>query len=184
MKHQEEDSLLALQVKIERWVKKNRTKLVITAGVIVVWLASFAIWNVIEENRLTKANEALNALIIDPQNESAKAELQAKSPELYDLFLFSKAVRSGDLETLKTLANKATIIGDLASYQVASLQADGAQLASYSQKEGATLKDFAALQEAFLLLQNGKDGTNALAKIGLNSELKSAANALEHYRVR
>lgn len=181
MKRQEEDALLTLQVNLERWFKKHRIKIYATIGVVIAYFAIFAIWNMVENSRINAANVALNTLILDPNNAKAREDLQAKSPDLYDLFLLKEALANSDTETLKQLSNKPSIVGKIATYQLASISGN---FETYSQSQDAMLKDFAALQEGYLLIKEGKDPSVAFGKIAIGSELKPVADTLEHYKVK
>ena len=146
-------------------------------------IGAYAADNYAETQRRAAANGALLALQAAPTNAEAKALLQAKSPELYDLYQLGIAAQNGDTALLTELAQKRSIAGDLASYQLAALGEEAGDFTRFAMRETKILKDFAALEEAFLLLR--KDDYAAaralLAGIELSSELKNSATALEHY---
>lgn len=184
MAHKENDeALLELAFRIERWLKRNRYWLIGAAVVIVVVLAASVADSYVESQRRIAANGALLTLQTDPANAEAQAILQAKSPELYDLYQLGVAAQNGDTALLTQLAQKRTIVGDLASYQLASLGNQASNFTQFAMRETKILKDFAALEEAFLLLQQNDfvAARALLAGIELSSELKNIATALEHY---
>lgn len=181
MKHQEDDALLTLQVRLERWVRQNKIKLISLAGVIATYFVIFGIWNAMENIRIESANEALNRLVLDPTNQEAKAQLEAKSPELYDLYLLHNASKNYELDTLKALSQKQNVVGTLAEYQLSSINGN---FDSFSQKQGTMLKEFSALQEGYLLLKAGKKADSAFGKIALTSDLRRVSDQLEHYKAK
>lgn len=182
---QVQDNLLELRIRLERWFKRNRLWLIAIAGAIVIWLAALAVWGLVENQRVAKANEALGTLMVNPTDETARKTLQAKSPELYDLFLLRQAVEASDRAVLNLLSQKSGLTGELAAYQLAALSSDPVELARYAQREGKLLKEFAQLQEALLLHKKGDHAAAkaGLSRIGVESELKPVAAALEHYGI-
>lgn len=179
------DSLLELRIRLERWAKRNRLWLIALAGALVLWAAALTVWNLAENRRVAQANEALNLLMKNPGDATAKATLENKSPELYDLFLLRQAVNASDRGALTLLSAKPGVIGDLAAYQLAALSGDPVELARYAQREGRLLKEFAQLQEAMLLHQKGDHAAarTGLSRIAIDSQLKPVATALEHYGI-
>ena len=185
-RHEEtQDSLLELRIKLERWAKRNRLWLIGVAGAVVLWLAALGIWSLMENQRVSQANEALNTLMQNPADASAKATLEAKSPELHQLFLLRQAVTHADRAALNLMAQEKGVVGDLAAYQLAALSKDPAELARYAQRESRLLKEFAQLQEAILLHQKGdhEAARTGLSRIAIDSQLKPIATALEHYGI-
>ncbi|MGE4294742.1 MAG: hypothetical protein AB7E49_03480 [Campylobacterales bacterium] len=180
-----QDSLLELRIKLERWVKRNRLWLIGAAGAVLLWLGALGVWSLVENQRIEKANGALNALMQNPADATARATLQVKSPELYDLFLLRQAVVTADRAVLGELALKPGVIGHLAAYQLAALSHDPVELARYAQREGNLLKEFAQLQEALLLHEKGDHASAraGLSRIAIDSQLKPVATALEHYGI-
>ncbi|MDR2905729.1 MAG: hypothetical protein LBU73_07240 [Helicobacteraceae bacterium] len=181
---EQETALFELGVRLERWAKRNKIWLILGAAALVVWGASFAAWNFAEDMRLKAANKAFATLQLDANNSEARRVLEAKSPELYDLFTLKRAAEEKDAETLAALAaKKSSIASDLAAYQSASLAAEADKLGAYEARETKFLKDLALLQEAFLLIK-AKDGARArdiLSKVSPLSEIKPDAESLEHF---
>ncbi|MDR3347692.1 MAG: hypothetical protein LBN32_03665 [Helicobacteraceae bacterium] len=180
-----EDALFELGMRLERLLKKYRVALIAAAIALAAWLIVIAAQSYANEKRLEAANKALNVLLSDPVNEEARQTLQAKSPELYDLFALIEASRSKNTQLLEQIAQKQSIASDLAAYQLASLSEESDRLARFSTRETKMLKEFASLSEAFLLLKKGEFTTARalLDGIDINSELKNIANALSHYGV-
>lgn len=180
---EKDDALLEFGIRCERWIKRNRVALGLIAAALIVWAVAAISWNVTENMRLQAANDAFGALIKDSADIEARSILEVKSPELYDLFLLGEAARANDSAALESLSKKRSIAGDLAAYQLAAISGDSSALGRYIMRENRPLKEFAELQEAYLLLKQGEwqSARARLEQIDLSSELKNAANALEHY---
>ncbi|GHV07647.1 hypothetical protein AGMMS50229_14820 [Campylobacterota bacterium] len=180
-----DDALLEIGFRIERWVKRNRLFLGAAAFVLVALIAGYFINDYAETKRIEAANEALLALQTDPNSGEALASLQAKSPELYELFALREACKNGDTAALAELAKKRTIAADIAAYELASLSAQSADLARFASRETSLLKELASFTEAYLLLQKGEFETakTLLGGIPDSSELKNSATSLSHYGI-
>ncbi|MDR1451889.1 MAG: hypothetical protein LBI57_06125 [Helicobacteraceae bacterium] len=182
---EKDDALLEFGLRFERWAKRNRILLGSIAAALVVWGAAYVGWGIYENVRLQAANSAFEALVKNPADVEALAILQAKSPELYDLFLLGEAANASDVTALELLSQKRTIVADLAAYQLAAISSDPVALGRYAMRESAlrSLKDLAALQEAYLLLKQSEwqSARAQLNRVDISSDLKSLANALEHY---
>ncbi|MDR2151588.1 MAG: hypothetical protein LBO72_02100 [Helicobacteraceae bacterium] len=180
---EKDDALLEFGLRCERWARRNRVALGLIATALAVWAIAAIGWNVSESMRLQAANDAFNALTKDSSNIEARSTLEAKSPELYDLFLLGEAAKAGDRAALESLSQKRSIAADLAAYQLAAISLDSAALSKYAMRETTLLKEFAELQEAYLLLKQGEfqSARARLERVDISSDLKNAANALEHY---
>jgi hypothetical protein len=180
-----EDALLEFGLRFERWVKRNRVLLGAIVAALVIWAIAAVGWNISENMRLSAANDAMEALLADPSNVEARATLQAKSPELYDLFLLGEAAKTNDRAALEQLSQKRSVAADLAAYQLAATSSDPIALGKYAMRETKLLKEFASIQEAYLLLQRGEwqSARVQLESVDVSSDLKEVANALERYGV-
>jgi len=182
-----EEKFFEKAVITERFVKKYKKLIIATVVGVVVFAGGNMAYNIHKQNNITAVNEALATLSKDPKNSDALLKIKSISPELYDVWRYSKAVVAGDLLTLKELENsKAILISDLSTYEEAQNSQDVKALDEYALKQNAIYKDLALIQSAIVLM-NKKEIEKAHAKLAMisqNSALSKIANALLHYGVK
>ena len=181
-----EEQFFEKAVQTERFVKKYKKPLIglITAAILAIGTGSA--YDIYTQNKIDQSNAAFNVLMADPDDQAAQEQLKTLNPKLYDVWSLSKALKSKDQETLRTLqSSKALAVADLAAYELSAIEEDAEGLESYAQKSGALLKDLALIEAAVLLMEKG-DVASAKAKlsmIDINSPLYESAQSLAHYGV-
>ncbi|QOY52945.1 hypothetical protein [Candidatus Sulfurimonas baltica] len=179
-----EEKFFEKAVITERFVKKYKNLMIITVASIILVVGANIAYNANEQSKITAANVALIKLQNDAGDLDALNELKSLSPNLYDVWIFSKAVADKDIETIKKLKNsKALIIDDLVKYELAN---DAVSLNEYASKQDAIFRDLALLQSAVLLLNENKieEAHNKLLKISQESPLSNLAKSLIHYGIK
>jgi hypothetical protein len=179
-----EEQLLESLIRSERFVKKYRAHLFGAVIFTVVAAGAAYFYQYQKERTLLEANIAYMRLEADPADGAAKRLLEQKSPALYRLYLYKKAVREQDMDQLRKLADSDDkIIADLARYHLYLLQNDIDGLKRYK-KEGI-LKDMARLNGAYLLDVGGHyhQAHSLLEEVGGESAAKPYAALLRHYGV-
>jgi hypothetical protein len=174
---------LEIVLKIERFIKKHRSKIYSTIAILIVIFIANIANNVMQESRKSEANSAYLTLLKEPSNSSARTTLQDKNPALLELITLKAAATSGDTATLETLTkSKTPIIASLANYQLLVIKNDTAALESYVLNDKALLKEFAILQLAHRYYENNEaqKAQDLLAQIPFTSMLKNSANSFEH----
>ena len=182
-----EEKFFEKAVMTEKFVKKYKKLMIGSVVVVVLIVAGNIGYNISEQNRISAANETLAALEKNPQDKAAMTTLESLSPVLYDVWRYSQAVVSADVETLEKLKNsKALIINDTSAYEVAQNKADVQALESYAQNQNAIYKDLAQVEAAVLLIDAGKidEAHSKLSMISATSPLAQVAQALKHYGVK
>jgi len=182
-----EEKFFEKAVVTERFIKKYKNLMIGAAVVVAVAVVGNFAYTLKEQNRIESANKAFALLEKNPQDEAAKKELLASSPTLYDAWNYAQAIANANIAELKKLENtKTPIIGDLATYEVASQTADEKMLNSYAAKQDAIYKDLAQIESAVLLMQANKidQAHQKLQMISQNSALYKLAKALLHYGVK
>lgn len=182
-----QEKFLESVIKIETFAKKYKKILIGIAIVIVGAFVVITVADLIKEQNLEDSNKAYLTLLNNPNDKDAEATLKDKNPNLYNLYLFQKAIKDKDENSLKEISGKnIAIVSDLAKYNLASNAKDTTMLATYSASKNAILKDFALLQEAYLLLKDSKvdEAKLKLSMIGFDSPAKNIANFLEHYTIQ
>jgi len=181
-----EEQFFEKAVQTERFVKKYKKPLIglITAAILAIGTGSA--YDIYTQNKIDQSNAAFNVLMADPDDQAAQEQLKTLNPKLYDVWSLSKALKSKDQETLRTLqSSKALAVADLAAYELSAIEEDAEGLESYAQKSGALLKELALIEAAVLLMEKG-DVASAKAKlsmIDINSPLYESAQSLAHYGV-
>ena len=171
----------------ERFVKKYKNVMIGSVALVVILVAANIVYDANKQSKINSANSALLTLQKDKKDSFARSELQALSPVLYDVWVYSQAIVDKDFTTLKELKNsKAFIISDLVSYELAQNTKDIASLVNYSSSQGAIYKDLALVQSAVFLMNESKidEAHQKLVQIGERSSLARVAKALLHYGVK
>jgi len=182
-----EEKFFEKSVITERFIKKYKNIIVGAVVVVIVIIGANIAYNANESSRITAANDVFNELQMNPSNVGDLARLKALSPALHDAFLYSKAIADKNIDTLKKLkSSKSLLIGDLATYESAQNMKDASMLSSYTLKQDAIYKDLARVQNAIILMNDGKtDKAHELLKlISDTSSLNKVVQALLHYGVK
>lgn len=182
-----EEKFFEKAVITEKFVKKYKNVMIASFVVIVLLIVGNITYEVNKNNTKNAANAALLELINDSTNEAELARLESLSPALHDVWLYSQAVVNRDVTTLEALKNsEAAMIGDLASYELATGSKELEKLETYSLKQESIYKDLANVQSAVLLIENGKveEAHQKLSLITVDSPLAQVSKSLMHYGVK
>jgi len=178
-----EEQFLGSIIKAEGFLKKYKNLLIALAVLIIVAALANIFYKSSQEKSFIASNEAYIKLQANPDNKDAQEILKSKNPKLYELFLFSLEIKNQDVSKLESLKSKLTdpVLKDLLAYQEASLSSK--DLNSYSVKQKSLLREFAKIQEAYILLKDGKtkDAAVVLSFISADSPLAKMAQSLKHY---
>lgn len=178
-----EEQFLSGFIKTEKFVKKYKKVFLSALAIIIVSGVGYVAYDYYEQDRIAKANEALNKLMQNPADKASLETLQAKSPKLYEAYSYINTISKGDKENLKTLFSaKNQIVADLSKYHHAVMTSNENELRSYASSNDSMLKDFAN----FLMAQKAIDRNDTkaaaelLSKIPASSNLKEQAVYLDH----
>ena len=182
-----EEKFFEKAVVTEKFVKKYKNAIIGTiAAIIIVALANIA-YDINKQGQIDAANEALAQLEKGPNNVTALSRLESLSPNLHDVWLYSKALADKDTATLEKLKDsKAMLVSDLASYESAVELKSAEKLDDYALRQGAIYKDLANVQSAIILMNEGKvdEAHQKLSLISEQSPLSNIAKSLRHYGVK
>lgn len=188
---QNDEKLLENAFKLERLFKKYKFVLLGVVAVVVLWIAIVVASDYVEEKNAKEISQIYNELLVSPQNTVLRENLKSKAPKLYDAFIYAnlssqKEARIAELEELSQSKNE--LIAQIASYELASLKEDLQALSTIAKnpkKQGDSLKDFAKVQEAYLLLKNNDidKAREVLKGVSSESSLDSIARQMEHYGI-
>ena len=182
-----EEKFFEKTVILERFVKKYKNLMIGVVVLIVVVVISNVIYDSNKQSTIKEANEILTKLNSDTSNESLKTSLEQLSPALYDVWTYSQAISSNDIDKLKSLSTSDTLfVSDLAGYEVASRSNDNSKLLDYSMNQESIYKDLALVQNAILYLdKNEIEKAHAeLRKVSQSSSINSIVLALLHFGVK
>jgi len=182
-----EEKFFEKAVVTEKFVKKYKKPMIGALVAIVLVVGANIAYDMKEKSRIASANEVLVKLQSNPKDKTSLVELKTLSPKLHDAWVLSNSISSNDADSLKSLSNSsATLVQDIASYELAQISNDLKLLEAYSSKEGGVYKDLALVQSAVLLMKNGKidEAHEKLAYISAGSNLSKIVNALLHYGVK
>ncbi|MBN2825086.1 MAG: hypothetical protein JXQ76_07185 [Campylobacterales bacterium] len=174
-----DEKMLEGLLKVEKVYHKHKLKFVALIAIILLAFGGNAIKNSMEEGRLTDANEALLALQQNPDDSAALETLKSKNPPLYELYIYSNAIKDKDKTKLKTLsASSNAMIADLSKYHLATLDHQVGYSKYYN--------ELSKIEEAFVALQKGKDqtATDKLSFIEQNSPFYNLALLLKHQTIK
>jgi len=174
-----EEQFLEGMIKGERFFNRNKKYIIALVVCVALGAAAYALNDWMKERKLHTSNVTYHTLLKDSSNAQALETLKQQNPKLYTMFLFEKALQTGDKETLKTVveSKEDAILADIARYQLAQLE--NTQPAS-----SELFHDMTLLQEGYRLLNENKieEARLKLSQIDVTSPLKQIAKNLEHYQ--
>ena len=179
-----EEKFFEKAVVTEKFVKKYKNVMIGSLVAVVFAVGGNIVYEANKQSQIEAANKALLELDKDAKNSSAALQLQSLSPELYDVWVYSRAIATKDMISLKKLKNSKTlIVNDLANYELAK---DSKSLQEYASKQSSIYRDLALIQSAVLLIDKNEitKAHQELSKIGVSSPLNKIALALLHYGVK
>jgi len=182
-----EEKFFEKAVITEKFVKKYKNMMIASVVVVVLLAGGNIAYDMNKKSKIEGANATLVLLEKDSSDSASLAQLKVLSPNLHDVWLFSKATADKDTAALTQLQNsKALIVSDLVAYELAQNKKDTAALNSYAMKQSSIYKDLAQVQAAVILINSGKieQSHEKLLKITEASSLNRVAKALLHYGVK
>jgi len=182
-----EEKFFEKAVITEKFVKKYKNLMIGSAVALVLVVGGSVAYDMNKQSKIDAANAALSLLQKDSKDSTSLAQLKVLSPNLHDVWLYSKAMADKDVTALAQLQNsKALIVSDLVAYELAQNKKDIAALNSYAMKQSSIYKDLAQVQSAVILINSGKvqQAHDKLSTITESSSLYRVAKALLHYGVK
>ncbi len=173
-----DEKVLEGAFKLEKIYKKHKIKIWASLIVVVLAFGGNAINNYMIQSNLESANSSLLALQQNANDNQALANLKSKNPKLYELFLYSNAVKSKDTKVLGELSNsKNSIIADVSKYHN--------NIISNKIGNSKYYKDLSLIEEAYKFIESN-DNQKALNKLSFiepNSSLYNLAIVLKHQTI-
>jgi len=183
----QEEKLFESAVRTERFVKKYKMPLLSVIFAVVVVIIGNTLYQANLAETISKSNAAYLTLLASPDDAEASTVLKETNPSLYDAWQLKLALAGQDEAKLEALKSSSSdVVSDLATYELAALKKDKAALKDYALNQDAILKDLAILNEAVLLMQEGKtaEAKERLSLIDEDSSFKKMVALLQHYGVK
>ena len=182
-----EEQFFEQAVRTERFVKKYKKPLIALVAAVGLAVVGTMAFDAYTASKRTAANDAYLTLQTDPENAQAKATLRADAPLLYDAWRMATALKAQDVKTLQGLASSpAAEVADISAYEAAAIAKNRKAIEAYAYEQNALYKDMALVDDAVLLLKEGKnkEAHQRLKMISIESPLAPLAAALSHYGVK
>lgn len=189
LKHElnSEEKFFESAVRTERFIKRYQKPLMASVVSLLLVVAGTIGYQAYTEAKMESSNVALNALLTNPADKEALKTLEHENGPLYELYQLSKAIKEGNVKTLKSLQQSQSLeVADMATYEVAVLENDHNALEHYTKKQGAIYQDMALIEIAVMSIQKGesKSAQDKLALIKEDSVLYPTAQMLSHFGVK
>lgn len=182
-----EEKFFEKAVVTEKFVKKYKNVMIGSVVAIALFVAGNIAYTINKQNTIDEANRTLLELQTNPDNSIALSRLEELSPTLKDVWLYSQAIVSKDMDALSKLKDsQAIMVSDLSQYEVAQNANDVSKLEEYASKQDAVYRDLAYIQSAVILMNDKKidEAHEKLSMIGIDSPLAQVAKSLMHYGVK
>jgi hypothetical protein len=170
-----DEKVLESAFKLETFYKKYKVVIWGIAGALLLFFVVSTGMEALRQSKLESANEALLTLQNKPEDTQALAVLKENNPALYELYLFSSAVKKEDAKALLALeGSKNDILADMSRYTVGAMEKKPVDSKIYT--------EWAYLEEAYVAIKSG-DIRTAKSKLELidgRSSLSMLAKLLEH----
>ena len=173
-----DEKVLESVFKLETLYKKHKKKLFGVLIITVLGMAGVVTTNIIKDSNLNSSNNALLTLQKDNSNRDAEMILKSKNKELYALYQYSKAVKSGDIKLLTELSHsKNEILSDLSKYHINMFKNISGNSKYY--------KNLSVIGEAFVMIKDNKKrvARDKLTLVEPNSDLYKLSVLMKHQTV-
>ncbi|WP_457561858.1 tetratricopeptide repeat protein [Caminibacter pacificus] len=172
----QDEELLVKVFQLEKFIKKYKKPIIATLVLTAAILLGLSIYNYIQTKTAIEANNALSALMQNPNDKKA-LEILKSDRKLYDLYLLQK----GDYEKIKTKS-----LEEIKAYEIAMHKGTIEALESYlNNPKYKILKNPVRVALIRLYLQKGnrKKALELANQIDVTSKYKEIATYLIHYGI-
>lgn len=164
-----EEQMIEGFIKGERFIKKYKFVFIALVVLLVGYLVYYYTSDTLLSKKVQANNEIYLALLQNPNDSDKLAQLKAKNPNLYVLFLLSQG---GNEEAIKEAQGLKLepLLKEILDANVAG--------------NSAFLSDYHKILNAYELLEQDKieEANLVLSQIPVNSELKDLVNNFRHYK--
>ncbi|WP_415406453.1 hypothetical protein ACLHDG_11870 [Sulfurovum sp. CS9] len=170
-----DEKILESAFKIEELYKKYKFVIWGVVAALILAFAGKTAMDAMHEAKLAEANQAFLILQTKADDTQALQTLKEKNPALFELFLYTQAVKKKDVKALNTLAGSSNaVIADSSKYVAATLENKSSDSKLY--------KELALLESAYLAIKAGdvKSARSKLELIDERSSVSMLASLLKH----
>ncbi len=170
-----DEKLLESAFRLERIYKKHKVKIWAVVALLVIGFGGKALWGAYRDYQLSKANDAYLTLQKHPDDKAAQETLKSANPRLWALYLYARAVKSGDAKALDAIpVGDDALLKDLITYHRAVLGSRPGDSRYYA--------DLSRVEKAYEALKAGHkdEARQLLSAIAENSPLAPIARLLRH----
>ena len=179
-----EEKFLESSVKVERFYKKHKIKIITIVVLLVLGFIGKNILDYTDNQNKIVANEAYMKLLENPKDTESRKTLKNINPKLLEVANYQIALKSSNIDELKKIIN-IPFIASLADYEVAILEKNINKLNENSLNNKSLIKDMASLNQALLLIENGKikEAKIIIKTIPTDSNVNQIVKMVEHYLI-
>jgi predicted negative regulator of RcsB-dependent stress response len=173
----QDEQLLVQVFKLEKFIKKYKKHLIITAIILIVYMIGKTTYDYVKTQELIKTNNAFDELIANPDDKKA-LEIVKENKKLYELYLLKEGKNLDKITTPE--------LKEFAAYKLAMKKGDIDSLESYLlNPQYKILKDAVriALIRAYLKKGNRKKALEISKEIDPNSKFADIAKYMLHYGI-
>jgi len=172
-----EEKFIENFVKGERFFKKYKTLIIAVVVILIIGLIGFTVKKSIDNSNKHDANIALSQFL-ENGDEKALETLKNKNEKLYEVALFLQAKKDNKIASIEL-----PLLKELVKFQTATASNNIEELNSLSMQNDFLLKEFALLNKALILVNEGKyeEAKKELSQISQTSKAYELATLLNHY---
>ena len=174
-----DEKMLESTLKLEAFYNKHKRSIWVVVIIVLAVLIVKPIISTLNDMKLDSANEALLSLKKDPKDSEALTTLKSNNLALYELYLYSQAVKSSDIKALRELSSsKNSLISDISNYHKSVLDSKSNESTNY--------KEMSAIEDAYIAIKAGdrKRAKERLELIDSRSAVAPIADLLKHYTIK
>jgi hypothetical protein len=179
-----EEKFLESSVKVERFYKKHKIKIIGLVAVLVLSFVGKSILDYTDYKDKVRANETYLRLLNNPNNTKDIDILKKLNPKLLEVVVYQNAIKNSNIDKLQQIKN-VPFITSLAEYEIAILKKDLNGLNKNSLEDSSLLKELASLNQALLLIEKNriKEAKIIIKSIPTDSNLNQIVKNIQHYMI-
>jgi len=173
-----DEKMLEGLFKFESFYKKYKKILFALLSILIIALIAKVTLGYFNDYKLTKANAALEKLLINPSDKAQLEILRENNIALYDLFSYKVAVDANDTAALTTLSKSSDeLVADMSRYAVGAISGKPVDSTIY--------RELSLLEKASVAMSKNDDATarKILSSIPVDSPASDTAKLLEHQTI-
>jgi len=174
-----DEKMLESTLKLEAFYNKYKKLIWVAIFIILAIFIINPIISTLNDMKLNSANEALLSLQKNPKDSEALTTLKSNNLALYELYIYSQAIKNSDIKVLEELSNsKNSLISDISSYHKNVLSSKSSESNNY--------KEMSMIEDAYIAIKAGerKKAREKLELIDSRSAVAPISDLLKHYTIK